>query len=295
MAEQLTAEQQHSSHENAFVGVVTTLREDGSPHTTVVWVDVGDDGVSFNTARGNAKDEHLQADPRVSLMVVDPGNAWHWVCRRRHRDAHRRRCRRADRRARQEVPRQGQLSLPQSRRDPPHREARDQRTSTRTGFDEAELPGVRLEVGHHWLSALRGAHRVHRRQVLRHGRPRRAGVARAEDVARRRAEVELEPVPLAARVERLAQDRQVRVLRRAARRRAASRSRPRRASPRPARCRRGSSGPRRRSAGSRRRCRDRRGRPRSGSRSRTAGRCRRRRRSSSRRRRPSGRRRRGTA
>ena len=65
-------------HENAFVGVVTTLREDGSPHTTVVWVD-GRDGVSFNTARGNAQDEHLQADPRVSLMVVDPGNAWHWV------------------------------------------------------------------------------------------------------------------------------------------------------------------------------------------------------------------------
>lgn len=78
MAEQLTAEQQAFIHENAFVGVITTLREDGSPHTTVVWVD-GRDGVSFNTARGNAKEGHLQADPRLSLTVVDPGNAWHWV------------------------------------------------------------------------------------------------------------------------------------------------------------------------------------------------------------------------
>jgi len=55
MAEQLTAEQQAFIDENAFVGVVTTLREDGSPHTTVVWVD-GRDGVSFNAARGNAKE-----------------------------------------------------------------------------------------------------------------------------------------------------------------------------------------------------------------------------------------------
>ena len=36
--------------ENPFVGVVTTLRADGSPHSTVVWVDVEDGKVSFNTA-----------------------------------------------------------------------------------------------------------------------------------------------------------------------------------------------------------------------------------------------------
>ena len=78
MADTLTAEQQAFLDENPFVGVVTTLRADGSPHTTAVWVDASD-GVSFNTARGNAKDEHLQADPRVSLMVVDPGDPWHWV------------------------------------------------------------------------------------------------------------------------------------------------------------------------------------------------------------------------
>jgi len=41
--------------ENPFVGIVTTLRDDGSPHSTVVWVDVEDGKVSFNTARGRAK------------------------------------------------------------------------------------------------------------------------------------------------------------------------------------------------------------------------------------------------
>lgn len=65
--------------ENPYVGVATTLREDGSPHSTIVWVDVEDGKVSFNTARGRAKVEHLEKDPRASLLVVDPSNAWRWV------------------------------------------------------------------------------------------------------------------------------------------------------------------------------------------------------------------------
>ena len=32
--------------ESPYVGVVTTLREDGSPHSTIVWVDVEGDKVS---------------------------------------------------------------------------------------------------------------------------------------------------------------------------------------------------------------------------------------------------------
>ena len=66
--------------QNPYVGVVTTLREDGSPHSTVVWVDVEDDGtISFNTAAGRAKPRHLEKDPRVSLIVIDPQNAYQWV------------------------------------------------------------------------------------------------------------------------------------------------------------------------------------------------------------------------
>jgi PPOX class probable F420-dependent enzyme len=63
-----------------FVGVVTDLRPDGSPHSTVVWVDVDDDGgVSFNTAWPRAKPRYLSADPRVSLTVVDPGDPYRWI------------------------------------------------------------------------------------------------------------------------------------------------------------------------------------------------------------------------
>jgi len=65
--------------ESPYVGVVTTLREDGSPHSTIVWVDVEGDKVSFNTALGRAKPKHLQHDPRASLLMVDPNNAFRWV------------------------------------------------------------------------------------------------------------------------------------------------------------------------------------------------------------------------
>ena len=75
----LEEKQRKFLEENPFVGTATTLRPDGSPHSTIVWVDVDEGKVSFNTARGRAKSEHLEADPRVSLLVVDPNDAYRWV------------------------------------------------------------------------------------------------------------------------------------------------------------------------------------------------------------------------
>jgi PPOX class probable F420-dependent enzyme len=65
--------------EQPFAGGLTTLRVDGSPHTTVVWVDIDEDGPSFNTAAGRAKPRHLERDPRVSLIVVDPQDQYRWL------------------------------------------------------------------------------------------------------------------------------------------------------------------------------------------------------------------------
>ena len=65
--------------ENPFVGVVTTVHPDGSPQSTVVWVDVDDEGPSINTAYGRVKPRNLARDPRLSLVVVDPGDPYRWV------------------------------------------------------------------------------------------------------------------------------------------------------------------------------------------------------------------------
>ena len=72
-------EQQLAFLDNPYVGVVTTIRPDGSPHNTVVWVERTDGDVSFNTATGRAKPRHLEQDPRVALTVVDPQDDHRWV------------------------------------------------------------------------------------------------------------------------------------------------------------------------------------------------------------------------
>ena len=75
---ELTEAQRTFIAENPYVGTATTLREDGSPHSTVVWVDANGD-LSFNTARGRAKERHIARDPRVSLLVIDPNDTYKWV------------------------------------------------------------------------------------------------------------------------------------------------------------------------------------------------------------------------
>jgi PPOX class probable F420-dependent enzyme len=76
---QLTEKQRKFIAENPYVGTVTTLRPDGSPHNTIVWVDTEDGVVTFNTAVGRAKERHLRQDPRAALTIVDPENAYQWV------------------------------------------------------------------------------------------------------------------------------------------------------------------------------------------------------------------------
>jgi PPOX class probable F420-dependent enzyme len=73
------SEKQLEFLENPYVGVVTTLREDGSPQSTVVWVDVEDGIPSFNTALGRKKPKNLENDPRAALLVLDPSDAYKWV------------------------------------------------------------------------------------------------------------------------------------------------------------------------------------------------------------------------
>jgi PPOX class probable F420-dependent enzyme len=64
--------------DEAHYGVVTTLRPDGSPHSTMVWVERDGETVGFNTAYGRAKPSNLERDPRLSVLVTAP-DFYHWV------------------------------------------------------------------------------------------------------------------------------------------------------------------------------------------------------------------------
>ena len=50
---------------------VATLKEDGRPQTSIVWIDTDGENVVFNTTNGRAKGRHLRRDPRVSVTVFD--------------------------------------------------------------------------------------------------------------------------------------------------------------------------------------------------------------------------------
>jgi PPOX class probable F420-dependent enzyme len=62
---------------NPYYAIVSTLRADGTPHQSVVWVDAEDGDVLFNTADDRAKPRHMRANPNVSITVLDPANGYH--------------------------------------------------------------------------------------------------------------------------------------------------------------------------------------------------------------------------
>src|SRR5262249_59760802 len=78
MAE-LADKQRRFIAEQPYVGTVTTIRPDGTPHSTIVWVDAEDGVVTFNTAVGRAKERYLRQNPHASITVVDPGDPYEWV------------------------------------------------------------------------------------------------------------------------------------------------------------------------------------------------------------------------
>ena len=62
-----------------YYGIASTVRPDGSPQQTVVWVDYDGENVVFNTAEGRAKPRYIRANPNVSLTVVDPADPFRWI------------------------------------------------------------------------------------------------------------------------------------------------------------------------------------------------------------------------
>ena len=55
---------------------VATLKEDGTPQTSIVWLDTDGENVVFNTTNARAKGRHLRRDPRVSVSVFDPESVY---------------------------------------------------------------------------------------------------------------------------------------------------------------------------------------------------------------------------
>jgi PPOX class probable F420-dependent enzyme len=71
------------SHLNLFTrpihGVLTTMMPDGQPQSSLVWCDYDGEYVSINTTCERQKGKNMLANPKVSLLVVDPEDTSRYI------------------------------------------------------------------------------------------------------------------------------------------------------------------------------------------------------------------------
>ncbi|MGI8926930.1 MAG: PPOX class F420-dependent oxidoreductase [Tepidiformaceae bacterium] len=60
-------------------GVVTTMRKDGSPSSSVIFYARAGDSLIFSTTSSRLKARTLRRDPRISLTVLDEGTPFGFV------------------------------------------------------------------------------------------------------------------------------------------------------------------------------------------------------------------------
>jgi PPOX class probable F420-dependent enzyme len=60
----------------AFIG---TMRKDGSVEQVPVWYEFADDSFWINGGTNRGWFKHLQRDPRVTLLLVDPKQMFRWA------------------------------------------------------------------------------------------------------------------------------------------------------------------------------------------------------------------------
>ena len=65
--------------ERPIVVAFATSNPDGQPQVTPVWASLEGDQVWINSAVGRRKDRNIRANPKVTVMILDPENAFHWV------------------------------------------------------------------------------------------------------------------------------------------------------------------------------------------------------------------------
>jgi PPOX class probable F420-dependent enzyme len=61
------------------VATLATLRADGTPHLTPVWIDIDQGDLLVNARDDRFKAAHMRQRPDVAVCVVDPGNPYRYL------------------------------------------------------------------------------------------------------------------------------------------------------------------------------------------------------------------------
>jgi PPOX class probable F420-dependent enzyme len=67
-----------------IIAVLVTLMPDGQPQANPVWVDYDGQYVLVNTAKGRQKARNMERRSKVTVLLLDPDDVYHWVEVRGH-------------------------------------------------------------------------------------------------------------------------------------------------------------------------------------------------------------------
>lgn len=65
--------------EKNVTATLATIKPNGLPHLTPIWVAHDGTHILINTKQGRLKDRNLRARPDVSLLCINPQNPYHWM------------------------------------------------------------------------------------------------------------------------------------------------------------------------------------------------------------------------
>lgn len=65
--------------EKPIHAVLTTLMADGQPQSSVIWISYDNGLIQLSSILGRQKDRNMRRDPRVTLLLLDPEDAYHWM------------------------------------------------------------------------------------------------------------------------------------------------------------------------------------------------------------------------
>jgi PPOX class probable F420-dependent enzyme len=79
----LAAEIPESVHdilvERPIVCSLSTVNPDGQPHTVPVWFDYDGKNIRVNSPDTARKARNMEMGSKVTVLVIDPNNAYHWI------------------------------------------------------------------------------------------------------------------------------------------------------------------------------------------------------------------------
>jgi len=72
-------EQFHDLLRRPILAAVTTLNPNGQPHSVPVWCDYDGEHVRVNMPAATKKARNLRANPKLTLLIIDPEKTNHWL------------------------------------------------------------------------------------------------------------------------------------------------------------------------------------------------------------------------